>query len=242
MSPSGYRIGRWLWRSAQLVVVLGGLAGLLYWLRFAPVAVVEHAVTPGEVVVEVLGTGTLEAQRKAMVSPKIAGRITEVRVDQGMRVTQGQVLVKLDDSELRQQVGIAEATVTAAQAAVQRTVADRTRATAVLTQAQREHQRNQALLERQVTSQGTFDKAVETLHVAEANVTHATAAVTEAQKQLLAAEKTLAYQRARLEDTVITAPFDGLIVRRQRDPGDVVVPGLVDGQNLSNLINKLRTD
>lgn len=47
----------------------------------------------------------------------------------------------------------------------------------------------------------------------------------EGQKELVAAEKTLEYHRARLADTEIRAPFDGLIVKRHRDPGDVVVPG-----------------
>jgi HlyD family secretion protein len=53
----------------------------------------------------------------------------------------------------------------------------------------------------------------------------AEAALVEGQKLLIAAEETLEYQKARLAYTVITAPFDGLIVRRDRDPGDVVVPG-----------------
>ncbi len=225
MTRRGQAVGRWIRQSAKLIGLLGALGVLVYWLHFAPVPVLVHEVQQGEIVAEVMGTGTLEAQRKATVSPKIAGRITEVVVDQGQHVTSRQVLVKLDDSELRQQVGIAEANLTAAQAALARTSADKTRTTAVLAQAQREHQRNLALLERQVTSQGVFDKALESLQVAEANVTYATAAVTESQKQLLAAEKTLAYHRARLDDTVITAPFDGLIVRRYRDPGDVVVPG-----------------
>jgi HlyD family secretion protein len=44
-------------------------------------------------------------------------------------------------------------------------------------------------------------------------------------KQVISAEKTLEFQRARLADAILPAPFDGLIVRRQRDPGDVVVPG-----------------
>lgn len=218
-------LGRWLKQLSKLGLIVGGIATAVYWVQFAPIPVLLHNVQEGEVVAEVMGTGTLEAQRKTTISPKIAGRITEVVVDQGARVSHRQVLVRLDDSELRQQVGIAEATVTAAQAAVERAVADKTRTTAVLTQARREHQRNLALLERQVTSQGVFDKAIETLQIAEANVTHATAAITEAQKQLLAAEKTLAYHRARLDDTVITAPFDGLIVRRHHDPGEVVVPG-----------------
>ena len=49
--------------------------------------------------------------------------------------------------------------------------------------------------------------------------------ITEGQKELISAEKTLEYHRARLQDTEIRAPFDGLIVKRHREPGDVVVPG-----------------
>lgn len=223
--PFWRRVVRWGGQMAKLGVLVAGLAAGIYWLQFAPIPVLTHTVQRGEIVPEVLGVGSLEARRKTTISPKIAGRITEILVDQGSRVAARQVLVKLDDSELRQQVGIAEATVTAAQAAVERTLADKTRLNAILAQARREHQRIQTLTERQVASRGEFDKAIETLQVADANITHASAAISETQKQLLAAEKTLAYQRARLDDTVITAPFDGLIVRRQRDPGDVVVPG-----------------
>jgi len=61
--------------------------------------------------------------------------------------------------------------------------------------------------------------------VAEAEFSRAEAGLIEAQKQVIAAEKTLEYHHARLADTVIAAPFDGLIVRRDRDPGNVVVPG-----------------
>lgn len=230
-APEAQRLPRWrraarrFLQIAKLGVIVAVLAAGIYWLKFTPLPVRVHTVQRGEIVAEVLGTGSLEARRKTTISPKIASRITDILVDQGSRVTARQVLVKLDDSELRQQVGIAEATVTAAQAAVERTLADKTRLNAVLAQARREHQRVQALTQRQVASLGEFDKAIETLQVAEANITHASAAISEAQKQLLAAEKTLGYQRARLDDTVITAPFDGLIVRRHRDPGDIVVPG-----------------
>jgi HlyD family secretion protein len=53
----------------------------------------------------------------------------------------------------------------------------------------------------------------------------AEAALVEGRKQLVAAEETLEYQKARLAYTVIAAPYDGLIVRRDCDPGAVVVPG-----------------
>lgn len=63
------------------------------------------------------------------------------------------------------------------------------------------------------------------LSVAMADLSRPEAAVIEARKNLIVAQNTLDYRLARLEDTVIKAPFDGLIVRRDREPGDVVVPG-----------------
>lgn len=69
------------------------------------------------------------------------------------------------------------------------------------------------------------DKATERLRIAEAGVARAVAAMLEGRKQITTAEKTLAYNEARLADTRVKAPFDGLIVKRYRDPGDIGVPG-----------------
>jgi HlyD family secretion protein len=76
-----------------------------------------------------------------------------------------------------------------------------------------------------VSSQDELDKAVEALHVTEADLKRAQAAIVEAEAQVLAAEKNLTYQNERLSFTRIVSPYDGLIVRRDRDPGGIVVPG-----------------
>ncbi len=60
--------------------------------------------------------------------------------------------------------------------------------------------------------------------VAQADLNRAHAATAEAESQVLTAEKNLAYQKERLDYTRIVSPYDGLIVRRDRDPGGVVVP------------------
>ena len=70
-----------------------------------------------------------------------------------------------------------------------------------------------------------MDKAVETLQVAAADVKRSQAAIAEAESQVVTAEKNLAYQKERLTYTQILSPYDGLVVRRDRDPGGVVVPG-----------------
>lgn len=216
---------RWGWRSVRVVAVIAVVGGVIYWFRLSPVTVTEHRVSRGQIVAEVLGTGTLEARVEATISPKISGRIAEILVDQGHRVTADMLLVRLDDEELRQQVAIAQANLEAAQAAIVRLTSDKERSVAVAEQAVRNHARVEGLFAGDAASRDEMDRAVEALAVAQAGLSRSEAAITEGQKELVAAEKTLEYHRARLADTEITAPFDGLIVRRHRDPGGVVVPG-----------------
>ena len=226
--PLGGRPARWprtLALAIKLVLAAAAVGAAVYWFRFAPVAVARHVVTRGDVVAEVMGTGTIEARLKADIGPKISGLVTEVLVDQGDRVQAGQVLMKIDDRDLKRQVEAVEAGVEAASAALDRLLADRKRVEAILEQARREHGRQEGLMKNQISSSDDVDRAVEALRVAEANMASADAAIAEGRKTLIAAEKTLEFHRARLADTVVLAPFAGIIVHRGRDPGSIVVPG-----------------
>jgi HlyD family secretion protein len=197
----------------------------VYRVKFSPTPVMAHTVTTGDVRGEVMGTGTLEARIKTVISPRIQERLAEVLVDQGDAVKCGQLLARLDDAETRQQVAIAEATLTAARATAERVQSDEARAQAVLHQAQLDHNRSTELLAGKITAQADFDKTAETLHVAEADLKRSQSAIVEAQSQVLTAEKSLLYQKEHLAFTEMHSPYDGLITRRDRDPGGVVVPG-----------------
>jgi HlyD family secretion protein len=208
------------WLVLVAVVVFG-----VYRLKFRPMPVTAHTISKGEVRAEVMGTGTLEARVKTTISPRIQERLAEVLVDQGDSVKAGQLLARLDDSETRQQVAIAEATLSAARATVDRVRADQARAEAVLRQAQLDHQRSTDLLAGKIAAQADFDKAAEGLHVAEADLKRSQSAIIEAERQVLTAEKNLLYQKEHLTFTEMRSPYDGLVTRRDRDPGGVVVPG-----------------
>ncbi|HMO90576.1 MAG TPA: efflux RND transporter periplasmic adaptor subunit [Pirellulaceae bacterium] len=207
-----------------LVVPLIVLAAI-GWFRFSPLSAQSFTPHRQTIVEEVLGTGTLEARVSATISPKIAGRIAQVLVDQGQEVRAGQVLVRLDDQELKQQVAIAEASLEAAQAATQRLIEDKRRTVAVFEQARRHHERLKALVDQRATSLDEFERAAESLAIASADMARAEAAIAEGQKNVVAAEKNFDYHKTRLADTEVLAPFDGLITVRQRESGDIAVPG-----------------
>lgn len=149
----------------------------------------------------------------------------EVLVDQGDKVKLGQLLARLDDAEIKQQVAIAEATVEAARRTSTRVGADLARSEAVRAQARLDYQRLAGLLASNAVSQTDADKAGEALQVAESDLKRSNAAISEAQSQVLVAEKTLLHRREQMAFTQIYAPYDGLIIRRDREPGDMLVPG-----------------
>ncbi|MDQ5978840.1 MAG: Efflux transporter periplasmic adaptor subunit [Verrucomicrobiota bacterium] len=212
-------------RKIKLVLglfALTAVAGFLF-LRSAPAEL--HEVATGDVQAEVMGTGTLEARLSATISPRITGRMASVNVDQGDRVEPGQVLATLDDAEARQQLAVAEASLGVAVATVARVRTDQGRAQAVLNQARVEHARAVALAENRTMAESDRDKAVEKLRVAEAEAARAAAASAEAEAQHAAAVSHVALQQELLAHTRLLAPFAGLIVRRDRDPGDIVTPG-----------------
>jgi len=203
-------------------------------MKFRPLPVHAHTISRGEIVAEVMGTGTLEARVKTTVSPRIQERLAEVLADQGDSVTAGQLLARLDDAEAKQQVAIAESSLAAARQTLERVRADLARSEAVLTQASLYQKRLIKLASTQAISQSDADKASEALSVAEADMKRSQAAISEAEANAVVAEKTLLFRREQLAFTEIKAPYDGLIIRRDRDPGDVVVPGASLMQIISN--------
>ena len=201
------------------------IAAAVYWFRYSPVHVSKVEVVSGDIAAEVMGTGTLEARTKAILSPKISGRLIEVSADQGDEVEVGRVIMRLDDIELKQQVEMAKVSISAAKAALNRFEADKTQTAAILTLAENDHARIVTLSKSNAATVSDLEKSAEQLDVARAGISRSEAAMAEALQQVLVAESTLAYHEARLADTIVAAPFSGLIVQRFRDPGAIAVPG-----------------
>lgn len=207
------------------LVVLAALGTLVYYSKFRAVPVSLHTITEGEVLGEVMGTGTLEARVKTTVSARIQGRLDEVLADQGDTVKSGQLLARLDDEEAGQQVAIAEATLASARQSAERVRADLARSESVLALARLDHTRQTTLVASRAVAQADVDKSAGALSVAEADLQRSKAAIAEAEGQISVAEKNLLYRQEQLAFTEIRSPYEGLIIRRDRDVGDVLVPG-----------------
>jgi RND family efflux transporter MFP subunit len=209
----------------KLVLVLLLALVLIYHFLFAPLPVETSTVKIGPITEEVMGTGTLEARVHATISPKISGLIAEVLVDQGDKVTKGQTLFTLDDKDLRQQVDVAKADLAAAEASAEMAASQIKSAEATVKEANSTFNRMSPLVSSGAVSVDAFEKAQQQMEVAQAMLNQSRAARIEAEKFIAKAEASLQYSQAQLAYTVVCAPFNGMIIKRYRDSGDIAVPG-----------------
>jgi RND family efflux transporter MFP subunit len=208
---------RWPWLLLGAVLVLAaGLAGWLLADRSAPAEAVEPAPAPAvaarrDARPTVLdASGYVTARRQATVSSKVTGKVVEILVEEGMEVAAGQVLARLDDSTQRASLRLAEANLEAARKAQAETEAR-------LAQARLDRERAGRLVDSSVAPQADLDAA-------RTEVDALAARVALELEQVEVARRQLALQRVALEDTVIRAPFAGVAVSKDAQPGEMISP------------------
>src|SRR5579862_6038975 len=112
-APERAGAGRWLgWLVLLILLLVGGYFGWKWFTREQPVEVDTATVTQraaGAQAAVLNASGYVTARREATVSSKITGKVIEVNVEEGMRVQEGQILARLDDSSPRAALSLAEA-------------------------------------------------------------------------------------------------------------------------------------
>lgn len=212
-------------RMLKYPLALAIVAGVVWYIRTQPVPVSSHNVSKGPVVQSIMGTGTLEARIRTTISPKIQGRIAEVLVDQGSVVKSGQLLVRLDDDDLAQQVLMATASVSSSEATLGRFRAEISQAKSSFAKTEADLGRTQKLIVANSISQSDLEQSQESFELAKSGLLRAEANLLEAEQQVKIHRETLKFQETRLADAKLLAPFDGLVIERERDAGAIVVPG-----------------
>lgn len=237
MSPVGSRLGK---GALALVLLLGlGLAYAYGGRLFGP--------GPGQPVVAV--TGTIEAIQ-VDVSTKIAGRITERPVNEGDRVTTGQLLVRLDDSEQAADLRRQEAAVRTAQSTLNDLLAGARRqelddaqaalqsATATREWTERDYRRAEALFRQALIAAQEVDRARQAFEVAVAQEKSARQKlllleagsrpdqIEAARGQLAQARDALTMAKVRLKEMTIFSPVDGVVLRKNLEVGEMANPGV----------------
>lgn len=205
---------RGLWFALLLLAILIA-AGWAWSTRVAPIPVKAAEVVaqtgagaaPGAIL---NASGYVTARRRATVSSKVTGKILEVFVEEGKAVRKGQVLAKLDDSQARAALAVAEAQLeTSRRGAAE----DEAR----LREAELTLGRREQLVKEQVISKSELDAA-------RAEVESLRARISVAQQQIKVSESLLAQRRTDLVDMEVRSPFDGIAVSKDAQPGEMISP------------------
>ncbi|HMN96448.1 MAG TPA: efflux RND transporter periplasmic adaptor subunit [Phycisphaerales bacterium] len=212
-------------------IVVGPRAGAVFEaLGRVPSAtqVRAHEVAIGTIIEVVSAPGVIEPFRKVDVSAEISARIDELPFREGDAVQSGDVIVRLDDRDLR----AALASVTARrdaerfrlQSEQQRLAGPR----ATLTLAQRTLERQEALLATGDVSQQAVDEAIQRVRDLEASIASAERTISVLESSLAAAEAEISRAEEAVRRTVITSPIEGVITQLNAEVGELVLVGTMN--------------
>ncbi|HET7697290.1 MAG TPA: efflux RND transporter periplasmic adaptor subunit [Vicinamibacterales bacterium] len=203
--------------AAIVVLLLGALGwGGWYWatrLQAAPVKAASATAkaggpsAPGAVL---NASGYVTARRRATVSSKVTGKVVNVLIEEGQPVKAGQILATLDDTQVRAALAHAEAQLASARKSF---AEDQAR----LRQAELNLGRRQQLLKERVVGRAELDDA-------QAEVDALKARIAYAEQQIGVAESQVNLQKTNLADMVVRAPFSGIAISKDAQPGEMISP------------------
>ena len=199
-----------------LIFIVVVLTGAGYWFFLKPEAAIEvRTAIAREISSQAASTvlnasGYVTARRQATVSSKFTGKVMEVLIEEGMIVEEDQILARLDDSNVITSYALAEAQLVSAKTSRKETGA-------LLIEARANFERTQNLVDRGLSSGAEMDRA--------RAVEQSLAAQLERKEaDIRVAEKQLDVYRQQLEDTIIRAPFSGVVVAKNAQPGEMISP------------------
>jgi RND family efflux transporter MFP subunit len=205
----GHRRRRWI-----VLAVLGAFVAAIGWrLLNAPLEVrtvlveAPHGAGDGAVL---NASGYVVARRLATVSSKVTGRVAEVLFEEGAVVTEGQVLARLDDSTARAEHAVAASGLEAARR-------DLREIEVRLADARKTLARNRSLVERRLVAESVLDGSLAEVAALEARLAAAGA-------QVEVARSRAALSQQGLDDLLIRAPFPGVVLSKDAQPGETVSP------------------
>jgi RND family efflux transporter MFP subunit len=208
--------GRRGWLAVVVILLLVVVGGGWFWAQRTQAATVRTAAVtdaggagaaPGSVLD---ASGYVTARRRATVSSKVTGKVVEVLVEEGQAVRRGQVLARLDDAQIRAGLDVARAQLEATRRAA---AEDQAR----LKEAQLTQTRLNQLVKEQVVGRAEVDTA-------NAAVESLTARIELARQQVQVAESQVRAIETDLVDMVVRAPFDGVAISKDAQPGEMVSP------------------
>lgn len=203
----------WIWTALVLVVMAGGSYGIYLYLRPTPL--------PAQVL---YGNGVVEGT-DIRVGAEVAGRIVESNLVEGALVAEGDLLVRLDDTDARLNRARAQAELEALEAELTRAESELEVAEHHLGTAQTELDRMRNLNERGTITTQTLEIAQNAFHTAQGNLAALEAGTIAMGQRIIAMRREIDLLDDRISKTRITAPLSATVLIKAVEPGEFVQPG-----------------
>src|ERR1700731_5119909 len=208
------RVGKVLAIFFGILILLAGARGVVYGLRESKpavdVAVAKKAVGPASREALLNATGYVTPRQRATIAAKITGRVTGVFFDEGTHVNQGQLLATLDDADAKR--------------ALESAKADRDSSKAAIADYEVQLKNARILLYRTGELQKAGVQPQEQLDNARTSVDSLQAKIDLAKAQASASEARIAEAQQAVDNCTIRAPFDGIVVSKDAQVGEMVSP------------------
>lgn len=203
------RTRRWLWLALAAVLIAAGAVAYSRMSAVQPVTLATvTAAYPSQAIALLNATGYVVPQRKASVGSKATGRLEWLGVQEGSKVRQGEIIARIENRDVSALLMQAQANVHVARANLEQGQAE-------LRNAELELNRARDLVERKFLSQSAYDQA-------RARYDRARAAITGLQAAIGVAEANRRNAEVAVEQTLIRAPFDGVVLTKNANVGDVI--------------------
>jgi len=215
------RWGRW----AALALVVAAAVAFVLQPRKTEVQLGSVVTAyPSQQYAQLTASGYVVAQRRAAVASKASGRLVELRVREGSVVKQGDIIARLDASDVEASIGAAQAGVRMAEAGLRQAEAGLRQAQVEQGNADAELARSKGLQAQAFISPQAVDAAQRRADAARASAASAQAAIGQAQASLGQAQAQLKVQRVNEDYALIRAPFDGVVLVKNANVGDMITP------------------
>ena len=235
MSPLLKKASSWLLFLGLIVFVVLYAAGAFRRGRIEPGRASDPASLPApaatataersEVEVVEEAVGTVRSRRRVVVTAQVSARVVGVGPQVGEAVRAGDRIVALDDRELAAGLGGARDALAAAEAAKGQAEQARVQGDARLTLAQAHYDRVKGFVAKNAATLEQLEAAEAGLAQSKSGVADADAAISAARARIAQARQTVAAAEVAFGHATIAAPFDGVVVERSAEPGDVAWPG-----------------
>ncbi len=217
-------------RRKRWPLVLGALAALAVVALLAMPAKPEVQAStvlqsyPSQQYLQLTASGYVVAQRRAAVASKGSGRLVELHVREGSLLKKGDLIAKLDASDVQAAIGTALAGVRQAEAGQRQAQAQAAQAQVEFANAEAEMQRSKSLQAQGFVSTQALEANQRRLDSARAAQAAAQASIAQAQASLAQAQALLNVQQVNRDYTEIRAPFDGVVLSKNANVGDMITP------------------